>query len=944
MATQSTRGAPDELEKFIERDLTALAKAGKLRAAYGVDAAVTEVSALQVRGGKAPLLAGDAGVGKTAIVEEFARRAADGRAGEELGKARIVEVPVAGIFARTSTPRQAAELCEELLESLARSPGTIVYVRDAALIPNTSLSPVFIRVLRAGNPRFIFEAELKRAQELVGVDEVFSERLHLLVVTEPPPELARWIVGRVAEDLEAELKLRIDPAACDMALRLATRFVLSRRLPRKAIELLREAATEAAGAAADRLGPEHVLERFCATTRLPRFIVDDAMPLDLAETERFFAERLLGQSDAVAAVLRAVALVKAGLNDPRRPLGVFLFAGPTGVGKTHMAKLLAEYLFGSAERLFRLNMADYPNEGDELTVFGSPWAQPLDARRGELTRLLSGKLFAVLLLDEFEKAHASCHDRFLQLFDEGQFINANGETVPCQNTLIVATTNIGADVYREPPMGFAGTRSEEQLIAEVDRRIADAFRPEFLNRFDAICHFRPLGKVEIRRIAQREVGHVLEREGIRTRNLEVEVSPEVVDLLVERGYSPHFGARFLQREIEKTLTNALAVEVAKRPMSAGAAVRVVARTGGKVVALTEGPAATREARTPVALPGAGAAIARRRLDRRELAAETDALVQRAEALVMASGKPSLEENRAKLLAAMQAPGFWDDAAQAASMLRAFRQVDAHLNALDALVRNCVYASRRAHSAKSEAELLAAVPIVEEAALAVQLAQARAAAGAGTDADEALIEICAAGEGPANGTWVSALAKMYLLWAEKRGCDASAIAEAESPSRAVLRITGPGVRGFLAGEAGVHRRIEDARRISAFVRIHHLNADPPAHIVVDQREVKRRPGEFVERVGVEATARDDSTGRVIRLALAEGVDHQRSIAASMLRAPVDDHEARRYHVGRGAHVEDPRTGAGTPRVKEVLRGELDLFIAAWLARPPAERPAPEHPLA
>src|SRR5207248_6098283 len=184
---------------------------------------------------------------------------------------------------------------------------------------------------------------------------------------------ARWVLGRVAEELEAEHQIPIDPSACDMSLRLATKFLLAKRLPRKAIELLRETAAEAAGAAKDRIGAEEVLARFCAATRLPRFMVDDAIPLDLGETQRFFSERLLGQVDAVSAVLRSVALLKAGLNDPRRPLVVCLFSGPTGLGKTHLPNLLAEYLFGSPDRLVRLNMADFPNDGDENVAFGNPW-------------------------------------------------------------------------------------------------------------------------------------------------------------------------------------------------------------------------------------------------------------------------------------------------------------------------------------------------------------------------------------------------------------------------------------------------------------------------------------------------------------------------------------------------------------------------------------------
>ncbi|MBJ6760946.1 AAA family ATPase [Myxococcaceae bacterium JPH2] len=936
----ATRKSEDQ-ERLIDRDLTAQARDGKLPAAHGVDAAVTEVLALLTRGGKHPLLAGEAGVGKSALVQEVARRIAEGRVDAELTQARLVEVSVANILAR-STQRQAAESFEELLSHLGRHPCPIVYIRDLPAALGGPLAPVAVRALRTGGLRFIFETEPKRVQELLRADEALAERLHLLPMHEPPLEKARWVVGRVAEELERELRLPIDPAACDMALRLSAKFLLAQRMPRKAIELLKETAAEAAGAARDHVGPEDVLTRFCAATRLPRFVVDDALPLDLEETERFFGERLLGQTDAVGAVLRSVALLKAGLNDPRRPLGVFLFAGPTGVGKTQLAKLLAEYLFGSADRLVRLNMADYPNDGDESVPFGAAWAPALETRRGELSALLDGKVFSVLLLDEFEKAARSVHDRFLQLFDEGTFVNGAGETVSCNNTLIVATSNVGAEVYREPGLGFSSPKRAEEQVHEVDRRIAEAFRPEFLNRFDALCHFRPLSKVDIRKIAQREVGRVLEREGIRARALDVEVTPEVVDLLVERGYSPQFGARYLQREIEKTLTAALAVEIARRPLPPGTPVRVEARVQGKVVAVAEPIPAPREVTAQLLLPTAKAAAVKRRLDRKSVLSEMDRMVGRARELATSSGRPELEVRRSALLAETQAPDLWDDPTHAAEVIRAFRAVEAQINELERLEAACLFARRLVREAKNEVQLASAAKQVEDVAREVQMAEAMHASGATARDNEALVDICASDSAEAQELWVQELASMYLGWAQRRGYEAMAVAEAEAPARVVVRIAGPGAFGFLSGEAGMHRRIEEEKRQRAYVRVHRggpLEAEEEELLDLGGRPIKSHEGAYLQRVRTEVTARDESTGRVITLAGSSELDELKGIAARVVSGQGGStEEVRRYYLGRGARVEDPRTGAGTPRVKDVLRGELDVFIAAWISRPPAEPPA------
>ncbi len=921
---------------LIERDFTALARDGKLPVGHGLDGPVAEIASLLTQGGKAPLLAGDQGVGKSAIVQELARRVNDGLVGEALAGVRILEVTAAGIFARTSGPKAAAELFEEMLEHLATGGPTLVFLRDVAITQGSSLIPVLIRALRAGRLKFVFECELRRAHELLRSDEALAERLHLLVVNEPTPERARWILGRVAEELEASLKLPIEASACDMALRLSVKFLLARRLPRKAIELLKDTAAEAAGAARERVCDEDVLARFCATTRLPRFMADDSLPLDLEEVQTFFAARLLGQHEPVQAVLRSVALLKAGLNDPRRPLGVFLFSGPTGVGKTHLAKLLAEYLFGAPDRLVRLNMADYPEFGDEAVLFGNAWGQTWEAKRGELTKLLDGKVFTVLLLDEFEKANAKCHDRFLQLFDEGQFINAAGETVACSNTLIVATSNVGAEVHREPGMGFSGRRSDEEVIAEVDRRIAATFRPEFLNRFDAICHFRPLGRVEIRRIAQREVGRVLEREGIRARGLDVEVAPEVVDLLVEKGYSPAHGARYLQREIEKSLTSALAVEIARAPLPPGTPVKVVAHKG-RVHAIAEPRA--KNAKDGVAaaqLPAAGGQLARRKLDRGALILEAEALVGRAAAVASAFGRPELESRRKELLAASQAPGFWDDGERAAASLRGYRAIETQLGELDRLREVCSVSRRRAREAKADVQLAQAVTALEEAAREVQLAEARLASGTAGEVDDAWLDVSAAAEGAAGEAWVGELVHLYLGWAQKRRYEVRVVAEGTAPARAVLQLSGPGVFGFLSGEKGLHRRIEGDQRVGAYVRLFKPSAVSNSSVQLDVRDVKRRQGRFAEKIVSEARARDDERGRELQLSGAGERAELERVASTLIDGLGEARgEVRRYFVGRSPRVEDPRTGEATPRVKDVLRGEIDLFIAAWISRPPAE---------
>jgi ATP-dependent Clp protease ATP-binding subunit ClpC len=917
--------------KPFERDLTELAREGRLPSIHGIDEDVTALQALLARGAQHILLSGEPGVGKTGRMHSLAQRVALGSGGEGLEGARVLELSVRGFFSRAGKQEDIGEVWSALVERLEALPGlTIVVLLEAPLVVNTVLFGPLADSLRSSTLRFVLETDPRGAQALLRGAGGVADLVHVVAVPEPSPERSRAILGQVAAGLELQRGLVIDPSACDLALRLAKKYLLAQFEPGRSIELLRGAVEEAAAAKAECLGTEGVLSRFCSVSQLPRFLVDDALPLDLQETQTYFNERILGQPEAVKAVLRTLALLKAGLTDPRRPLGLFLCAGPTGVGKTHLARLLAEYVFGSAERLVRINMADYAEDDDDGVLFGMPWQQVRDHQRGLLSRVLDGKLFAVLLLDEFEKAHRTVHDRCLQLFDEGQFINAVGELVRCSNVMIIVTTNAGAEVYREPALGFATALTPAEQLAEVDRRLAESFRHELLNRFDAVCHFQPLGKVEIRRIAQREVGRVLEREGIQVRGLDVEVSPEVIDLLVERGYSPQFGARFLQREIERTLTAPLAVEIVRRPLPPGSRIRVEV-SGGSVVVRSE-PRLEREDRTQVELTRLGAVVARRRLDRKSLLAEATDLAARSRRVAESMERPDLEQRREELLTRTQSPDFWDDPALAGEVLRGFQRVDRELQALDRLAQSAESARRLVNDARGEGRLAAAARAVEHAAREVQLGEARVAAG-GSTADEVVLDLAAAQENEEHRGWLAELAAMYRGWATHRGFEASAVAEADRPPRLLLHLAGPGAPGFLAGEEGLHRRHLNGRRATVRVRLHAWphSVGPHTALRAQGRPVKRRAGAHVERVTGEVHAFDEETGREVDLLGGISLDELRALAFLVVRPGPGDVEARNYFFGRGARVEDPRTGTATPRLKDVLRGEIEPFIAGWLGR-------------
>lgn len=507
----SAKSPEQVIAQWVERDLTAAARAGELPCAYEVEPALEQIATL-VESGRHPVLAGEPGVGKTAAVYELVRRSLTGEGGlPQLEGKRVLQFSLRHRASALRKPDQMHPEAQALVEALLAAGDDVVpFFRDLHLAYRFDLEAQFEALGTRFSGPILAEGERGTLLAMFENSPELSERYALVELLEPELDTALRIVSQWAEAGPHAKGVAFTPEALEESLQLTHRFLPRTRLPRKVLELL---AQVQALAPLGAVGPDQVIERFCRAQRVPRFLVDPAMPLDLPATERHFAERVLGQPEAVSAVVRMIALIKAGLSDVRRPFGSFLFVGPTGVGKTHIAQLLAEYLFGSRERMVRLNMADFQQESDPLTLFGNPDAWALSHKRGILTSRLLGQPFAVLLLDEFEKAHEKVHDRFLQLMDEGCFINGAGETVSCRATILIATSNTGSEIFRGRSLGLVEPGDAQELDREVDRRLMQRFRFEFLNRFDQVVHFHPLSREDIRTIARRELQQVAARPG-----------------------------------------------------------------------------------------------------------------------------------------------------------------------------------------------------------------------------------------------------------------------------------------------------------------------------------------------------------------------------------------------------------------------------------------------
>jgi DNA polymerase III delta prime subunit len=808
---------------------------------------------------------------------------------------------------------------QKLVDALLALSGEVVpFFRDLHLAFDFDLEPQLLVLGMKHRGLMLGEADGPTFDRMVEGTPDLEHHWVGVPVLEPDLDRTETIVARWAEEQRSRGRGYTVTARRE-AITLSHRFLARSRMPRKALDLLSTVgALVEAGRDVDH---GDVLDRFHQAYHVPRFLIDPAVPFDVDATERSFRARVLGQHEAVRTVVRMIGLIKAGLSDPRRPFGAFLFVGPTGVGKTHIAQLLAEYLFGGRDRMVRLNMADFGTPADAYTLFGNPDAYNPRGRRGLLTQRVSGHPFAVLLLDEFEKAHEKVHDRFLQLVDEGLFINGNGETVPCRSMILIATSNAGAEIYREKAIGFAGPRDLALLDRDLDRLLHRHFRFEFLNRFDEVVHFHPLGREEIRTIALREIEALRERSGLRGRGFQLEVDDAILDWLTAHGYDAHFGARFLRRTIERTVTTALAEAIVRERLPAGARLALGVR-GGQVVARVVPH--EEEARVAAVRLPEGTKEKVRTLDRAALVAEAAALRERSAPL--AAALRERREEASALLAKTGTAGFWDDAAEAQRVLDRYRRLDVAIQA----------ESRLAEPIERAAELGPRVAVTSLAAAVERAAACLAdwlARAAEEDTGDAWLLLRSADPLAPAGEALSELASMYLAWCRRLSLQAEIVAvgaEGAAPTRMALEIEGPGTRTYLAMEGGIHR-LGRPDGPDARVRVDVVpKSEWPREGTHRTSALKRRAAMLDVEIVWQGKAERDELGLTLELGGPSREPLEALLAdlearADLLASPCE--VARVYGLG-GTGARDPRTGAVVSRLREVLRGDLDVFLEAW----------------
>jgi ATP-dependent Clp protease ATP-binding subunit ClpC len=642
--TESKRAAK-VLDQF-GRNLTKLAEEGKLDPCIGRQTEIERVMQILSRRTKNnPVLIGEPGVGKTAIVEGFAQRIANHEVPELLKGKQVWTLDLAALVAGSKYRGEFEERLKKVMKEIRETGDTILFIdelhnlvgagaAEGAIDAASILKPALAR----GELQTVGATTMDEYRKYLERDAALERRFQQIKVAEPSVEETVEILKGLRDRYEAHHRIRITDEALTSAAELADRYISDRFLPDKAIDLVDEAASrmrirtmtappsyreleeeissvrkekesaieaqefEKAANLRDKerklshkkleledawktsdegmrasIGEDEIAEIVSMWTGIPVVKITEAESKKLLRMEEELHVRLVGQDPAVRAVSKAIRRARAGLKDPRRPTGSFIFLGPSGVGKTELARTLANFLFGDEDHLVQIDMSEYMEKHSVSRLVGSPPGYVGHDEGGQLTELVRRKPYSVILFDEIEKAHPDVFNILLQILEDGRLTDSQGRTVDFRNSILIMTSNIGAAmITKDTPLGFTQTATQGMTYDDMKGRITGelkrVFKPEFLNRVDEVIVFHKLERQEIGAIVDLMIDRL--RQQLKVSGVDIELTDAGRDVLVEKGYDPMLGARPLRRAIQRYIEDKLSDAMLERAFPEGTVVLV----------------------------------------------------------------------------------------------------------------------------------------------------------------------------------------------------------------------------------------------------------------------------------------------------------------------------------------------------------------------------------
>lgn len=836
------------------------------------------------------LVTGDARVGKTSFLRLLAERL------QRQGWT-VFEASGADLMAGQQWFGQLEGRIQRLIDELPVSKKVVWYIPDILQIAmsgthqgqSASILEQILPAISSGRLVVWTETSPAGLARLVRLRAGLRGTFEVAAIEPMDAEETAELATACAAGLTRATGVAVDAAAIPAAIATARQYLAASSLPGAALDLIKLSAARAAKEKAKKIGAHDIVETLAQLTGLPVSILDSNERVDLAAVRSFFASRVIGQEEAVETIVARIAMLKAGLNDPGKPIGVFLFAGPTGTGKTEIAKTVAEFLFGSEDRLLRLDMSEFQTADSTSKILGSgDGAMPAES----LITQVRKQPFSVVLLDEFEKAHANIWDLFLQVFDDGRLSDQLGQVADFRHCIIILTSNLGATSHRTSRLGFApgeDTYSSDQVL----RAVSQTFRPEFQNRLDKVIVFKPLSRAVMRGILQKELSRVLERRGLKDREWAVEWEASALEFLLEKGFSPEMGARPLKRAIDQYLIAPLAATIVEKRFPEGDQFVFVRSDGNAIQAEFVDPDADELGQRTRAkdIDASGKDLALPSIILGPEGNDDERDVLEAELLKVDETilSDAWENRKAALAAEMQTPQFWASEARFATLSRL------------ALIDRVRAATETARSLKARLDKVSETSGKSSRELISRLALQLHVVNEGIRdvSDDARIEVALMiepalerpGDEAATAAWCERLLGMYRAWGRNRHMHVTDVELAGiGKSLPILLVSGFGAGRALESEKGLHvfeMADDDDRGARATARVRIANAPLGDLSVVKLRQVLKQ--EFD-------------------------------------RAAPSNAVVRRYRSEPAPLVRDVMTGWRSGRLDEVLAGDFDLIAA------------------